>query len=157
MTEDVTDVPRSRAPCRRTESEKLSGSPLTSPSAGTATARITASHPGGVLGLLVTIGPERLVVSILLVAASLALRRRIAAAPAHLAGALLCWGMYAQASVDLMYATIAVGYLVWISTYAWTRVHRHEGSLAEWPTRCSGPPRLTMRGSQHAKLGTTTL
>ncbi|MDA8379326.1 MAG: hypothetical protein M0020_00585, partial [Actinomycetota bacterium] len=55
-------------------------------------------HPGGVLGFLVTIGPELLVVSILLVTVSLALRRRAAALPALVAGGLLYWGMYAQGS-----------------------------------------------------------
>ena len=79
------------------------------------------SHPGGVLGFLVTIGPELLVVSILLVTVNLALRRRVAALPALFAGALLYWGMYAQGSDALMYATIAVGYTIWAATYAWTR------------------------------------
>lgn len=79
------------------------------------------SHPGGVLGFLVTIGPELLVVSILLVTVSLALRRRAAALPALVAGGLPYWGMYAQGSDALMYATIAVGYAIWAATYAWTR------------------------------------
>lgn len=88
----------------------------------TATASIaTSSHAGGVLGVLVRTGPELLVVSVLLVTVSLALRRRAAAAPALLAGALLYWGMYAQASVGLMYTTMAVAYLVWALSYAWTR------------------------------------
>ncbi|MDA8283543.1 MAG: hypothetical protein M0Z42_09680 [Actinomycetota bacterium] len=90
------------------------------------------SHPGGVLGFLVTIGPELLVVSILLVTVNLALRRRVAALPALFAGALLYWGMYAQGSDALMYATIAVGYTIWAATYAWTRL-RTRASKATWP------------------------
>ncbi|MDA8203399.1 MAG: hypothetical protein M0Z49_11700 [Chloroflexi bacterium] len=89
------------------------------------------SHAGGVLGFLVTIGPELLVVSILLVTVSLALRRRVAALPAPFAGALLYWGMYAQGSDALMYATIAVGYAIWAATYAWTRL-RPRVSEATW-------------------------
>jgi hypothetical protein len=84
-----------------------------------------------VLGILVTIGPELLVVSVLLVTVSLALRRRIAAIPALVAGALLYWGMYAQGSDALMYATIAVGYAIWAATYAWTRL-RPRVSEATW-------------------------
>lgn len=105
----------------------------TSTSTATAASSTASSHPGGVLGFLVTIGPELLVVSVLLVTVSLALRRRVAAVPALAAGALLYWGMYAQASVGLMYATIAVGYLVWVATYAWTRVSRSRASLAGLP------------------------
>ena len=91
------------------------------PAARASSGAAAPSHPGGVLGFLVTIGPELLVVSILLVTVSLALRRRAAALPALVAGALLYWGMYAQGSDALMYATIAVGYAIWAATYAWTR------------------------------------
>ncbi len=90
------------------------------------------SHAGGVLGFLVTIGPELLVLSILLVTVSLALRRRAAALPALVAGALLYWGMYAQGSDALMYATIAVGYAIWAATYAWTRQRPHAAETT-WP------------------------
>ena len=100
-----------------------------------ATAATVSSHPGGVLGVLVTIGPELLVVSVLLVTVSLALRRRAAAVPALAAGALLYWGMYAQASDAVMYATIAVGYVIWAATYAWTRVRRPRSTLAGVPAR----------------------
>jgi len=98
----------------------------------TTTATSGASHPGGVLGALVTYGPELLVVSVLLVAASFALRRPVAALPAVVAGALLYWGMYAQASVALMYVTIVVAYLAWVAVYAWvrTRPRSQRGSLA---------------------------
>lgn len=88
------------------------------------------SQPGGVLGFVVTIGPELLVVSVLLVTVSLALRRRAAAGPALAAGALLYWGMYGQTLGSVMYATIAMGYLIWAGTYAWTRVQRPLSSLA---------------------------
>ena len=90
------------------------------------------SHLGDVLGFVVTIGPELLVVSILLVTVSLALRRRAAALPALFAGALLYWAMYAQGSDALMYATIAVGYAIWAATYAWTR-QRPRASETTWP------------------------
>lgn len=110
------------------------GPPPTSASKATTAASTAASHPGGVLGFLVTIGPELLVVSVLLVTVSLALRQRVAAIPALAAGALLYWGMSAQASDAVMYATIAIGYVIWAATYAWTRVQRSP-RLASLPAR----------------------
>lgn len=107
----------------------------TSTSAAISAASTASSHPGGVLGVLVTVGPELLVVSILLVSLSLALRRRVAAAPALVAGALLYWGMYAQPSDSVMYATIAFGYVIWAATYAWTRVQRPRSSVAGLPAQ----------------------
>lgn len=92
------------------------------PSAASGAATTASSHPDGLLGVLVAIGPELLVVSILLVTASLALRRRVAIAPAFVGGAILYWGMYAQSSDAVMYATMAAGYLIWVATYAWTRI-----------------------------------
>lgn len=107
----------------------------TSTSKAITAASSASSHPGGVLSVLVTIGPELLVVSILLVTVSLSLRRRVAAAPALAAGALLYWGMYAQASDSVMYATIAVGYAVWIAAYAWTRIRGAGNALAGRPAQ----------------------
>lgn len=107
----------------------------TSTSTAATAASTASSHPGGVLGVLVTIGPELLVVSALLVTVSLALRRRVAAIPALAAGALLYWGMYAQASDAVMYATIAVGYVLWAGTYVWTRMRRPRSTLAGLPAR----------------------
>lgn len=105
------------------------------PAPATTAASTASSHPGGVLGVLVTIGPELLVVSALLITVSLALRRRVAAIPALAAGALLYWGMYAQASDAVMYAAIAVGYVLWAATYVWTRVRRPRSTLAGLPAR----------------------
>ena len=61
----------------------------------------------GLLGVLLRIGPGLLIASVLLITAAFALSRRPrAAVPALLAGALLYWGMYAQPSLTLMYASI---------------------------------------------------
>ena len=81
-----------------------------------------AGAPQGVLGVLLRIGPWLLVVSALLVTAAFALTRRPATAiPALLAGAGLYAGMYRQTSLLVMYASIAVGYTVWIALYLWAR------------------------------------
>jgi len=71
-------------------------------------------HPGGVLGVLVRIGPWLIVASVLLVTSAFALTRRPATAiPALLAGAVLYAGMYAQNSLAVRYASIGAGYLTW--------------------------------------------
>ncbi len=101
----------------------------------TTTATSGSSHPGGLLGVLVTIGPELLVVSVLLVAVSFALRRPVAALPALIAGALLYWGMYSQASVVVMYVTIVVAYLAWAAIYVWNRTRPRRGSLDAIPAQ----------------------
>jgi hypothetical protein len=76
----------------------------------------------GLLGVLVRIGPGLLIASVLLITAAFALSRRPrAAVPGLLAGALLYWGMYAQPSLTLMYASIAVGYTAWAALYLWVR------------------------------------
>ena len=76
--------------------------------------------PGGMLGALVRAGPWLMVASALLVAAAFALTRRpVTAIPALLTGALLYAGMYAQSSLPVMYASIAVGYLTWAALALW--------------------------------------
>jgi hypothetical protein len=75
---------------------------------------------GGVLGVLVRIGPWLIVASVLLVTAAFALSRRpVTAIPALAAGAVLYAGMYAQNSLLVMYASIAVGYLTWAALALW--------------------------------------
>jgi len=77
-------------------------------------------HPGGALGALVRIGPWLIVASALLVTAAFALTRRpLTAIPALAAGAVLYAGMYAQNSLPVMYASIAVGYLTWAALLLW--------------------------------------
>jgi len=41
----------------------------------------------------------------------------LAALPALLAGAVLYAGRYAQPDLDVMYASIAIGYAVWVALY----------------------------------------
>lgn len=76
---------------------------------------------GGLVGTLNDLGPAILVVSTLLVALGVGLRRPLAAVPALAAGALLYWGMYAQPSYRLMYLTLALGFTGWLATYLWAR------------------------------------
>lgn len=75
----------------------------------------------GLLGLLLDLGPYLLVASVLLVTAGVALRQPVAAVPALAAGGLLYWGMYGQPSYPVMYLSLAIGFLVWIALYLWTR------------------------------------
>jgi hypothetical protein len=79
------------------------------------------SRPGGLLGLLLRIGPGLLAASAVLVAAAFVLRRPGAAVPALLAGAVLYAGMYLQPNRPLMYASIALGYTGWAALYLWVR------------------------------------
>ena len=62
-----------------------------------------------------------LIVSVVLVTVSLAVRRPLAAVPALAFGALLYWGMYGQPSHLLMYLTLALAYAGWLGTNLWTR------------------------------------
>jgi len=78
------------------------------------------SCTGWVLGVLTEYGPGILIVSVLLVTASLAWRRALAAVPALAAGVLLYWGMYAQSSYPVMYLVLGLGFAAWIATYLWT-------------------------------------
>lgn len=89
----------------------------------------------GLLGWLLTYGPALLVVSIVLVTLSVAVRRPLAAVPALLWGALLYSGMYGQPSYPVMYLTLALGYAGWIGTYLWAR----------YPTRPAPEPLASTR------------
>lgn len=93
------------------------------------------SAPQGALGVLLRVGPGLLVVSVLLVTAAFALTRRPGTAVlAVLAGALLYAGMYTQPNLTIMYASIAIGYLIWIGLYLWVRRTRpHRAPLAPSP------------------------
>ncbi len=70
---------------------------------------MSGPSPGGLLGVLIDYGPAILVVSVLLVAASLVRRRRSTAVAAITAGALLYWGMYAQPSYPVMFGECGGG------------------------------------------------
>src|SRR5215211_4354384 len=69
------------------------------------------------LDVLLRWGPEILVISVLLMVASVVLRRRWAALPAIGGGIILYVGMYVQPNLAVMYATIAVGTLLLILAY----------------------------------------
>lgn len=71
----------------------------------------------GWLEALLSFGPVILIVSVLLVAASVTLRRRLAAVPAIGGGLILYVGMYAQPNLALMYAAIVVGTVLLILAY----------------------------------------
>ncbi|MBA3424274.1 MAG: hypothetical protein ACR2HO_07850 [Rubrobacteraceae bacterium] len=66
---------------------------------------------------LLRFGPVILVVSVLLVTASVTLRRRLAALPAISGGLILYVGMYAQPNLALMYAAIVVGTVLLIIAF----------------------------------------
>jgi hypothetical protein len=76
----------------------------------------SAQVPGW-LDVILRFGPEILIVSLLLVAASVALRRRAAMLPAIGGGLVLYVGMYAQPHMALMYAAIVVGTVLLILAY----------------------------------------
>ena len=102
--------------------------------------------PGGALGGLVRIGPWLMLASVLLVTAAFALTRRpVTAVPAVLAGAVLYAGMYAQASLPVMYASIAVGYTAWAALLLRVRA----GGRRPWTSDHSGicPDRDTSQAS----------
>ncbi len=87
-----------------------------------------AAAPGSVLGGLVRSGPWLMLASALLVTVAFALTRRpVAAFPALLAGGALYAGMYAQSSLPVMYASIAVGYLAWAALVLWVRTRGNPG------------------------------
>ncbi len=71
----------------------------------------------GWLEALLSFGPVILIVSVLLVAASVTLRRRLAALPAISGGLFLYVGMYAQPNLALMYAAIVVGTVLLVVAY----------------------------------------
>ena len=70
---------------------------------------------------LVEVGPPLLIISVAAITVALGLRRRAAVIPALVAGAVMYEGMYLQANIPLMYASIALGLIGWISLYIWTR------------------------------------
>jgi hypothetical protein len=70
---------------------------------------------------LVQVGPPLLIISVVAITVSLGLRRRAAVIPAVLAGAVMYAGMYIQSAVPLMYASIALGLIVWTSLYVRTQ------------------------------------
>jgi hypothetical protein len=76
---------------------------------------------GSLIRFLVQVGPPLLIVSVAAITVSLGLRRRAAVVPAVLAGAVMYAGMYIQSAVPLMYASIALGLIVWTSLYVWTQ------------------------------------
>lgn len=88
-----------------------------------------AAHGGGqsqgwlaaVVDVVHQVSPVLLIVSIVLVAAAFAMRRRAAVLPALLAGVLLYLSVHAQSDPIVMYAGMALGYGVWIALYLWTR------------------------------------
>ena len=71
------------------------------------------------VGFLISWGPLILIVSIAAMCLALWRRRKAAAAGALLAGTLLYWGMFGQANLAVMYATMAIGMLAWVSAYIW--------------------------------------
>ena len=97
-----------------------------------------SGHAGGALGALVRIGPWLIVASALLVTAAFALTRRpVTAIPALAAGAVLYAGMYAQNSLPVMYASIAVGYLTWAALALWAA--RNPAAQATPPAPAAAP------------------
>ncbi len=100
-------------------------------SAGAATGAGMAAmgHPGGeshgtldvLVGVLHRISPALLIGSVVTISAALALRRRVAAVPALLAGGVLYLAVHAQTDPVVMSAGMAVGYGSWIGLYLWTR------------------------------------
>jgi hypothetical protein len=98
-------------------------------------------HPGGALGALVRIGPWLIVLSALLVTAAFALTRRpLTAIPALAAGAVLYAGMYAQNSLPVMYASVAVGYLTWAALALWAARPWHAPTAQRTPTTLAAAP-----------------
>jgi hypothetical protein len=85
-----------------------------------------AAHAPGWLDALLRYGPVILVVSVLLVAVSVALRRRLAALPAIGGGLILYVGMYAQPNLAVMYGTIIVGtallVLAYVASLRWPKI-----------------------------------
>jgi len=69
------------------------------------------------LDALLRWGPEILVVSVLLIVASVALRRRWATLPAIGGGLILYIGMYVQPNLAVMYGAIVVGTVLLILAY----------------------------------------
>lgn len=96
-----------------------------SAAAGMGHAAHGAREAGGwlpeMLDVLHRISPVLLIVSIVLVAAALGMRRRAAALPALAAGVVLYLSVHGQTEPVIMYAGMALGYGVWLGLYLWTR------------------------------------
>lgn len=103
-----------------------------SAAAGVGHAAHGAGEAGGrlpeMLDVLHRISPVLLIVSIVLVAAALGMRRRSAALPALAAGVVLYLSVHGQAEPIVMYAGMALGYGVWLGLYLWTRPQAGGGS-----------------------------
>ena len=69
----------------------------------------SSPHSPGWLDALIRFGPEILIISILLLALAVGLRRRDAVVPALIGGLILYVGMYAQPSLAVMYAAMVIG------------------------------------------------
>ena len=105
-----------------------------------------SGHPGGALGALARIGPWLIVVSVLLVAAAFALTYRpVTAIPALVAGAVLYAGMYAQNTLPVMYASIAVGYLTWSALALWVTLAGHDPTAQRPPPAPAAAPEPAAR------------
>ena len=91
---------------------------------GMGSARSGQTGSGGLFGSvvrsLVQVGQPLLVISVVAIAVSLGIRRRAAVVPAMFAGAVMYAGMYVQSDLWLMYASIALGLILWASLYVWT-------------------------------------
>lgn len=79
----------------------------------------------GALALLQRIGPQLVVISALLVALGLSLRRPWMVIPALAVGALLYWGMYLQTNVPVMFTVSALGLLAWMGLLLLSRHSPH--------------------------------
>ncbi len=85
---------------------------------------------GSLIRFLIQVGPPLLIISVAAITVSLGLRRRTVVIPAVLAGAVIYAGMYLQSGLPLMYASIALGLIVWTSLYIWTQGWRLPGQTA---------------------------
>lgn len=77
------------------------------------------------------VSPVLLLVSIVLVTAAFAMRRRVAVLPALLAGVVLYFGVHGQTDPVVMYAAMALGYGAWIALYLWTRPSASRADCAD--------------------------
>jgi hypothetical protein len=78
-----------------------------------------AVRPGGLLGFLLSYGPALILISTVAFTASIGLRRPIGTWTALLGGLVMYWGMYGQAGLTIMYATIVLGIVLWVGLYVW--------------------------------------
>lgn len=85
---------------------------------------------GSLVRLLIQVGPPLLIISVAAITVSLGLRRRAAVIPALSAGAVMYAGMYLQSGAPWMYASIALGLVVWASLHLWCRGCRLEETAA---------------------------